>query len=192
VRVLEVRRHVFTKKGAERGRGSHLSQAGVDLARRIGEEAGRFDLVQVRPIPRTMETAIAMGFAVDDVVEALGPEDQDLYQEIGHLERWGWPTPLAEFARLIDLGNQTTTLSQLVHDHFRSMLAQIPEDGRALAISHGRVIECGVLPFSASDTYADWGEPFRHGEGVRVVEHEAGNFAVELLRCPDGGEMVGG
>ena len=35
--ILEVRRHAFTKKGTGRGRGSHLSQAGVAFARRIGE-----------------------------------------------------------------------------------------------------------------------------------------------------------
>jgi hypothetical protein len=139
-----------------------------------------------------METAIAMGFAVDDVIEALGPEDQNLYREIGHHERWGWASPFAEFARLIGFGHETAALSHLVSTHFRSMLAQIPEDGRALAISHGRVIECGVLPFVSADDYATWGEPFRHGEGVRIVQHEPGNFAVELLRCPDGGEMVGG
>ena len=31
-RIVEVRRHSLTKKGAERGHGSHLSQAGVVLA----------------------------------------------------------------------------------------------------------------------------------------------------------------
>lgn len=192
MRVLEVRRHAFTKKGPERGRGSHLSQAGVDLARRIGKHAGPFDLVQVSPIPRTMETAIAMGFAVDDVVEALGPENPELYREIGHHERWGWANPFAEFARLIELGNETTALSKLVHAHLRFVLSQVPPGGRALAISHGRVIECGVIPFASSDDYAAWGEPFGHGEGVRIVQADDDTFTVELVRCFDGDEVARG
>ena len=36
MRWLEVRRHSLTKKGAARGRGSHLSAEGVMLARLVG------------------------------------------------------------------------------------------------------------------------------------------------------------
>lgn len=182
MRTLEVRRHAFTKKGAERGAGSHLSQEGVTLARQIGGQIGPFALVQVSPIPRTMETAIAMGFAVDAAVEPLGPESPDLFREIGHLDRWSWPNPFVEFVRLIGLGNETAALSKMVHMHLRAMLAQTPEGGQALAISHGRVIECGLVPFVTTDECANWGDPFRHGEGARIVEGNDGKCTVTLLR----------
>ncbi len=61
MRVLEVRRHSLVKDRV------HLSQAGVDLARRVGAGTGPFDRVVTSQITRTLETAIAMGFAVRQV-----------------------------------------------------------------------------------------------------------------------------
>jgi hypothetical protein len=66
VRQVEIRRHVYTKKeGVGPGQGSTLSQAGVALGRRLGFEMGPFDYVLANTVPRTVETALAMGFAVD-------------------------------------------------------------------------------------------------------------------------------
>src|SRR5262245_40559339 len=65
VRWLEVRRHSYTKKGAARGRGSHLSAEGVAFARAIGATLGPFSYVVTNELPRAVETAVAMGFAVD-------------------------------------------------------------------------------------------------------------------------------
>jgi hypothetical protein len=63
---LEVRRHSMTRKGATLGRGSQLSQEGVALARVVGECLGQFAYVVASASPRAIETAIAMGLAVDD------------------------------------------------------------------------------------------------------------------------------
>jgi hypothetical protein len=68
MRIIQIRRHSYTKKGEARGRGSHLSAEGVALAREIGSQIGPFDLVLTSHSPRTLETAIAMGFAVDVIV----------------------------------------------------------------------------------------------------------------------------
>ena len=69
MRWLEVRRHSLTKKGAARGRGSHLSGPGITLARAVGAGLGPVGYVVTSASPRAVETAIAMGFAVDDTVE---------------------------------------------------------------------------------------------------------------------------
>lgn len=61
MRVLEVRRHTMRSKP-----GKHLSQAGVSLARHVGETMGSFDRVVTSTLARAFETAIAMGFAVDE------------------------------------------------------------------------------------------------------------------------------
>ena len=93
MRVLEIRRHSLTKKGPGRGSGSHLSQKGVALARRIGQTAGPFGRVSVSRVPCALETAIAMGFAADDMIPALGPDDASLFAEVGHHVRWSWEEP---------------------------------------------------------------------------------------------------
>ncbi|HEV8298679.1 MAG TPA: hypothetical protein VGQ20_15340, partial [Acidimicrobiales bacterium] len=68
-RVLEVRRHSHTKQGEARGRGSSLSRDGVALARVLGARTGPFAYVCTSQAPRTLETALAMGFSVDDCVD---------------------------------------------------------------------------------------------------------------------------
>src|SRR5947209_6777177 len=66
MKVLEHRRHTMRVKPKK-----HLSQAGVSLARRVGEEMGPFDRVVTSTVPRALETAIALGFAVDSRAELL-------------------------------------------------------------------------------------------------------------------------
>src|SRR6266545_2150702 len=68
MRWLEVRRHSLTRKDSARDRGSHLSADGVALARLVGESLGPFASVVTSASPRAIETAVAMGFAVDDTV----------------------------------------------------------------------------------------------------------------------------
>ena len=65
--TLEVRRHTMRVKP-----GQHLSHKGVSLARTVGLGIGPFDRVASSNLPRAIETAIAMGTAVDDVIEDLG------------------------------------------------------------------------------------------------------------------------
>ena len=65
--TLEIRRHTHRHISQP-----HLSQIGVDFARRAGEGLGRFDRVVTSTVPRAFETAIAMGYAVDEQIEQLG------------------------------------------------------------------------------------------------------------------------
>ena len=67
MKYLELRRH--SKRVIP---GDHLSQAGVNLARRVGEAMGPFGLVITSTLPRAFQTAIAMGFAVQGVVAGEG------------------------------------------------------------------------------------------------------------------------
>ena len=67
MRTLEIRRHTHRHVPQP-----HLSQQGVDLARRAGEGLGQFDRVITSTVPRAFETALAMGYAVDEQIEQLG------------------------------------------------------------------------------------------------------------------------
>jgi hypothetical protein len=91
MRWLEVRRHSLTKKGAARGRGgSHLSAEGVMLARLVGASLGPFASVVTSVSPRAIETALAMGLAVDDTVEL--PSGY-VSGEVERHQQWNWPRP---------------------------------------------------------------------------------------------------
>ncbi|CAN5460965.1 phosphoglycerate mutase family protein [soil metagenome] len=180
MKVLEIRRHSLTKKGSSKGAGSQLSQAGIELARSIS--SGSYDRVVTSTIPRSSETAIAMGYAVDETIENLCPSDPNLYAEVGHQERWQWECPFEVFAEFVATGGATAELGSLQTGIWTRILTDLPDGGIALIISHGRVIESGLVSLIQSDDHASWGSPFHHCEGVRIVQHDNGAFTHEFLR----------
>jgi broad specificity phosphatase PhoE len=182
LRLIEIRRHAYTKKGVGRGRGSHLSAEGVQLARTIGEPIGPFDLVLTSEVQRTLETAIAMGFAVDEQLQTLGDISEEVVAEIGHHERWTWEAPFARFAEVVVRGGSTAMLAQSQREAWQRALESVPSNGSVLIISHGRVIEAGVVACLPNEDFASWGAPFSHCEGMRL-QYEGGKFmGWELLR----------
>jgi hypothetical protein len=87
LRVLEIRRH------AERDKpGPHLNQAGVEMARRVGAGLGPFERVVTSALPRTCETALAMGFAVDEEHAGLNIELPGVEAEVA----WDAGLPAAQ------------------------------------------------------------------------------------------------
>ncbi len=176
MRVLEVRLHSLVKDHV------HLSQAGIELAGRVGADMGPFDRVVTSHITRTLETAVAMGFAVDDQWSVLGEIEPDVWAEVGHHERWDWDEPFAAFARLVEVGGATARLGHAQAEAWRAILRDLPEDGRALVVSHGRVIEAGAVACVPNVDHAAWGQPFGKCEGLRLAYDGDAWIAPELLR----------
>ena len=178
MRILEVRRHSLVKDHV------HLSQAGVDLARRVGAASGPFDRVVTSRITRTLETAVAMGFAVDEQLEVLRKIEPNVWAEVGHHERWAWQEPFVGFARLVGEGGATARLGRVQAAAWREIVRGVPEGGRALVISHGRVIESGAVTCFPHADHASWGAPFGKCEGLRLAYEGDIWSGVELLRVP--------
>ena len=78
MQFVEMRRHTMRVKP-----GDHLSQEGVTLARRIGETMGSFNRVITSSIPRAFETAIAMGYAVNEQDELFSIFTEGVKEEVG-------------------------------------------------------------------------------------------------------------
>jgi broad specificity phosphatase PhoE len=168
MRSIQIRRHAITKHGPARGHGSHLSAAGVRLARTVGETTGPFDLVLTSTVPRTLETAIALGFAVDEQLAVLGDLPADVLAEIGHSARWTWSAPFARFAAIVGSGGATARLGRQQQACWRHALEAVPAHGQVLVISHGRIIEVGLVTCFPDRDFARWGTPFHHLEGVEL------------------------
>jgi broad specificity phosphatase PhoE len=182
MRTIEIRRHSYTKKGDGRGKGSHLSQEGVALARRIGGEIGPFDLVLTSLVPRALETALAMGFAVNDCLEALGDLSPAVSAEIGYHERWAWEAPFVRFAHLVCQGGATTRMAEQQREAWLRALESVPAGGCVLIISHGRIIESGLVACIPDGDFAAWGPSFQHCEGVRMSFDEGRFQGIQLRR----------
>jgi hypothetical protein len=134
MRWLEVRRHSLTKKGSARGRGSHQSAEGVALARLVGESLGSFATVVASASPRAVETAVAMGFAVDDTVEL--PSGY-VPGEVNHHEQWGWPHPYRTYAELLGRGGGLATVAETHRRSWTSVVEAVPDGAAALVVGHG-------------------------------------------------------
>jgi broad specificity phosphatase PhoE len=177
MRWLEVRRHSLTKKDDGRGRGSHLSAAGVSLARSIG--GGPFAYVLTSDSPRAVETAVAMGFAVDDTVDmptCYVPGEVDKH------EQWTWPQPFVRYAELLAApGGALAAAAETQLTFWRRAVEAVPDGSAALVVSHGGCIEPALVACQPLADHAAWGAAFSQGDGA-WLGYEDGEFVSVTLR----------
>lgn len=70
-------------------------KAGVTAARKLGRSIGPFAFVLSSDVPRSLETALAMGFAVDDCVDMGGPHFDETSRVIPPHQWWETPDAFA-------------------------------------------------------------------------------------------------
>lgn len=173
-RVVELRRHAMRVIPQAR-----LSQAGVDLARRVGQGSGKFDRVITSTVPRAYETAIAMGYAVDEQQELLAR----MAEEVNSAIRLN--ASFSEAARVVVQGGPYPAIIQSQIELLLSVARSLPPGGRALLISHGGIIESIGAALMPHADHAAWGPACSYCEGLRLVYNEDSLIQAEVLRLPD-------
>jgi broad specificity phosphatase PhoE len=181
MRWLEVRRHSYTKKGDARGRGSHLSAHGVALARSVGSGLGPFHYVLTSDVPRTIETAVAMGYAVDDTA---GMPSGYVPGVVDHHDQWHWREPFRQYHQLISDGGELADVARTHAELWLRAVTAVPDGCGALVVSHGGGIEPALVACLPDAGHAAWGPPFAHCEGVRLTFDEGRFTAVTFHRDP--------
>ncbi|MCB9452009.1 MAG: phosphoglycerate mutase family protein [Anaerolineaceae bacterium] len=171
MRYLEMRRHTMRIKP-----GQHLSQAGVTLARRVGETMGSFERVITSTIPRAYETALAMGFAVDEQLDELGMMDEGVDAEVS------WDEGFASWGVALKRDGAAAAYSRKHGEFLRSVVASLSDGGAALVVSHGGILEAGAVGCLPDADHVTWGRYCSWCEGVRLA-FEGGKFvSIEILR----------
>jgi broad specificity phosphatase PhoE len=167
MRWLEVRRHSLTKKGGARGHGSHLSADGVLLARRLGEALGSMECVFTSDVPRAAETALAMGYAVD---EAMALPSGYVDDKIGHHEQWTWPQPYNRYGELLRASVEVRAVADTHLAAWRLLMSRVRDGASGLFIGHGGALELAVVAaVGPPDPGGEgWGPPLSHGDGFRL------------------------
>jgi hypothetical protein len=97
-------------------------------------------------------------------------------------ERWAWKEPFVTFAHFVRQGGPTTRMGERQREAWMRALESAPDSGRVLIISHGRVIESGLVTCIPDGDFPAWGASFQHGEGVRMAFAEGRFQGVQLLR----------
>jgi len=171
MKTIEIRRHSIRSKP-----GDHLNQQGVTLARLVGQNLGPFDRVVTSTLPRAFETAIAMGFAVDEQIELMNTTGNDVEREAP------WPLSLAGYAEVIRNGGAAAKYAnQLVAVYTK--LADYLADGRAaLVVNHGGVAELGAAACLPNADHFAWGSHFEPCEGIRLFWENGKWVDGEILR----------
>lgn len=163
--------------------GAHLSREGIALARQVGAASGSFDLVVTSTIPRAIETAIAMGFAVDRTVEAFGVLTDGVEREVS------WPSDFAAVAAAVRHGGAAQRFAAEQAQLWQDLVTGLPEGGRLLIISHGHIVDLGAVGSLPDADHAGWGGPIGYCEGVRV-EYDGAQRRGGLLRVSDADRLV--
>ena len=173
VKTLEVRRHSIRNKP-----GDHLSQPGVTLARRVGQNLGPFDRVVTSTLPRAFETAIAMGFAVD--------EQNELMSTSGVYVDWEapWPMSLQEYGKVVRKDGAAARYANQLRDVYHEIVDDLTDGHAALVINHGGVFELGAVACLPEADHAAWGEHFDYCEGIRLFWEDGKFVNAEILRVP--------
>jgi hypothetical protein len=132
-----------------------------------------------------LETALAMGFAVDDCVDMGGPHFQEASREIAHHQWREMPDPFLFWKEQVTNSGPVAALARYQAALWRSALEHAPRGGAALVVSHGGLIEPGLVVCFPNGDYRVWGRPFDNLEGARLQCEQSGWVQVELLRNAD-------
>ena len=171
MKTLEIRRHSIRSHS-----GDHLNQSGVALARMVGQNIGPFDRVITSTLARAFETAIAMGFAVDEQSDLMSTYGRDVEREAP------WPLSFDDYSRVLKGGGAATKYAQKLAKYYASIMNFISESRSALVINHGGVVELGVVGCLPGFDFSSWGGSVEYCEGARLYWDEDEFVKAEVLR----------
>lgn len=181
MKYVEVFRHSM------RGEGKGLSEEGRELARRArGLLAPRYDLCVSSPKERARETLEAFGFEryeVDEAFTAVNPWEP-FDAEVSKLAKDRGVIPLAACWEIPEALSYLKLQGETFLGAVRRVARGLPEDGRALVVSHGGILEAAALYGCARYDLAELGGEIGFCEGV-VFKFEGENLAGgEVKRLP--------
>lgn len=171
--LLDVRRHSNRAKP-----GHNLSREGVARARALGEGHPPVDLVITSPLPRAVQTAVAMGFPVDDEWRALA----EMADAAGDIV--AWDAGFAAWSAAVRAGGAPAAFARAQAALYAEAAKRIPAGGRGLIVSHGGLVEAGAIGAVPDQDLSPFGAGLSPLEGVRL-RFEGGAFTrAEILRVP--------
>ena len=171
MKTIEIRRHSIRIIP-----GDHLNQRGVTLARLVGQNLGPFDRVVTSTLPRAFETAIAMGFAVDEQIELMSTYGIDVEREAPY------PLSCLGYAKVARKGGAAAEYANKLAGLYSKIANYLSEGRKALVINHGGVLELGAVACLPKADHVAWGSHFEYCEGIRLFWDDGKFVKGEVLR----------
>lgn len=171
MKTIEIRRHSIRERMSE-----DLSEQGRILAKFIGDEIGPFQRVITSGVPRAYQTALAMGFNVDEQVDLLNTYGDAVEAEIP------WPADFSEYTAPVARGGAPKRYGERLREFYSQLAESLAESAAALVVSHGGVVEIGAVACLPDGDHVAWGGHVEYCEGVRLFWDDGKFVKVEILR----------
>ena len=131
-------------------------------------------------MPRAFETAIAMGYAVDEQLEQLGMMSDAVNAEIQ------WNAGFTTWLKAAQNNSVVAQYARAMADVLRSIVRALPDGGRALIITHGGIVEASAVGCVPAHTRFADDAACGYCEGVRLIfeDETVVNFAMLRVEQP--------
>ena len=171
MKTIEIRRHSI------RSLDGKLSQEGVSLARMLGNEMGRFNRVVTSPLPRAFQTAIAMGYAVDETFEILAGTEMGIELDCPFGSSF---SEYSQAARQKD--SPDSHYASALAIFYQKLVSSLPEGGAALVINHSSVVELSAAACLPEINLDFLGDFVLYCEGCRLTWDNGAFIRAEFIR----------
>jgi broad specificity phosphatase PhoE len=167
---IEHRRHALRTKPSP-----HLNAEGVHSARILGSRRGPFARVVTSPKKRAIETAVAMGFAIDATESLLKDVPEKLNDIVPH------DAGFAAFHQAISETEHANRYMEKLRSFFEQELEKIPDGERILVVSHGGVVEWSALA-CLPEVAKTLGNPIDKCDAIELTWSKGKFTALKALR----------
>ena len=181
MKYVEVMRH------SKRGDGKGLSEEGRELARRDRALlAPRYDLCFSSPKERARETIEALGFEryeIDEAFTAVNPWEP-FDSEVSKLAKERGISPLAACWEIPEALSYLKLQGETFLAAIKRIARKLAEEGRALVVSHGGILEAAALLGCPRYDLAELGGEISFCEAVVFKVEDEKLIGVEVKRPP--------
>lgn len=182
-------KYVDIFRHSKRGEGKGLSEEGRELARRAGILLSpHYDLCVSSPKERACETMEAFGFdryEVDEAFTAVNPWEP-FDAEVLKLAKEHGTSQLAACWQVPEALNYLRMQGETLIGAIKRIARKLPEEGRALVVSHGGIIEAAALHACARYELNEIGGEIGLCEGVIFYLDNEKLLSVEVKRPSKG------
>lgn len=170
-KTLEIRRHA--KRNTP---GANLSLEGIARARQASACAMSYAHVVTSQLPRAIQTAVAMGHAVDE-------EDWTL-ASMGSLvgESIVFDSGFAAIQHAIRTDRAAAIYAELLSLQLCHHLDRVEPGASVLVVSHGGIVEAGIIGLLGDVDVSGFGPSLDYCEGARLAWFDGRCQRIDLLR----------
>jgi len=145
---------------------------------------GSFDRVFTSTLPRSIETAIAMGYQVTECIKELGSLPNEIFEKLD------WPSTLQAISEVIKTNNDCFNFARQQASIWFDCIRGLPDESRILIISHGGIIELGALGSVSLNEYSASRGAFGYCEGLSLEYNDEECVKLNFELMPENRRLI--